>query len=505
MYPTDWKLREVEILRLLAKGLTNSEIAGQLHLSHETVRWYNKQIFQKLNVGNRVQAARRAAELHLLDAPDGAEPHQPTPHRARSPVNYIANGDVSIAYQVIGNGPVDLLFIHGFLSHLELAWENAEFTQFFERLGRTMRVILFDKRGVGLSDRIHGAPTIEQTIEDIHCVLDAVGSTRAFIMGTSEGGAASVLLAATYPERVQGLILFGATPKVVRTGDEPAWAVTKERWARMIEDMQRSWGGPWAIEGFAPSRARDAQFRSWWSKVLRSASSPSNIKAVMDLTAEVDIRALLPQARVKTLVIHKRDDRMVSIAEGKYFATHMPNATWLELPGADHIYFIESDALLHAIEQFCANPTSTSSDSRMEIILNATVATVTEPLAQANGLRAKITAYAPRHAWQTQDGALALFDSPNRAIQCALGLRGMDKLGSLRIGLHVGECSVADGAPRGSALNVAEGAARLGLPGEIVVTQTLRDILAGTDFVLEARQPHGANSVPPDIALFTLM
>lgn len=321
------KTRELEILNLLAEGLTNAEIGVRLFLAHETVRWYNKHLFDKLEVRNRTEAVKRGTELGLIGPPLADK--NPLPKML--PVQYAANSDVHIAYQIIGEGPVDILFIHGFISHLELAWENPEFRDFFEQLGRFARVILFDKRGVGLSDRIQGAPTLDETVNDANCVLDATASKRTFVMGTSEGAAAAVLLASTYPDRIAGLILYGATPKIIRSGNDPEWAEVESDYDEMIEHMQAAWGKPWAVEVFAPSRATDENFRKWWAKVLRSASSPSSIKDVFNLIRKVDIRQLLPQVQTRTLVIHKTDDRMVSRKAGKYFADNMPNAEWLEI------------------------------------------------------------------------------------------------------------------------------------------------------------------------------
>ena len=347
-----WKAREIEILTLIAQGHTNSEIGAQLHLSYDTIRWYNKTIFEKLAVTNRQQAVHRATELGLLETPSPTQ-SQPAPEIIKSPIQYVANGNVHIAYQIVGDGPIDLLFIHGFLSHLELAWENEEFSNFFAEMSRFARVILFDKRGVGLSDRIQGAPSLTDTVDDALCVLDAAQSKSAFVMGTSEGAATAVLLSSAHPERVLGLILFAAVAKVVRTGLEPAWANEAKKFQTLINQMQQGWGGAWAIEHFAPSKAQDDLFCSWWAMILRAASSPSSIKAVLEQLGNVDIRSLLPQVSVRALVIHKQADRITPLEAGRYFATHMPNATWLELPGADHIYFVESTAVLKAIADFC--------------------------------------------------------------------------------------------------------------------------------------------------------
>ncbi len=496
---TIWKAREIEILQLLAQGLTNNEIGARLHLASDTVRWYNKLIFEKLEVGNRTQAVKRASELNLLT---GAE-RSATVHKARkSPVKYVANGGIHIAYQTIGDGPVDLLFIHGFLSNLELGWEDPGFASFFEALGKFARVILFDKRGVGLSDRIQSAPTLENTIEDAICVLNAVGSKRTFVLGTSEGGAAAVLLASTYPERVHGLILYASTPKLVRDGDEPAWAGTEKGLTATIESLQASWGGPWAIDNFAPTRAQDETFRAWWAKVLRASSSPSSIKTVIEVLRDVDIRSLLPQIRVRTLVVHKRGDRMVNVEAGRYFATHMPNAKFVELSGADHFYFVESDALISAIKEFCAEPSSEQSiDTWIATILYVRFGHTKQ---QKDMIQSELSAHHAKRSFLMEEDAIAVFDSPSRAVQCALKLREAIKDESLKISLHVGECSFEDGNPGAAVIEVARHAAELAPPGKILLTQTLHDILAGSGVVFDSRRIHFDRNKSERISFYTL-
>lgn len=458
--PGDWKPREVEILRLLAQGLTNNEIGLRLHLAPDTVRWYNKQSFAKLGVNTRLQAAQRAAELGLAAAPGAAAAAPATaPGGGRPPVQYAVNGEVSLAYQVVGSGPVDLLFIHGFLSHLEVAWDNAEFAQFFETLGRSVRVILFDKRGVGLSDRPATAPTLEETIADARCVLAAAGSDRAFVMGTSEGGAAAVLLAAMYPEQVRGLILYAATAMVVQRDGEPAWADPEEQFARGLERLPRAWGGPWAVENFTPLRAPEEPFRAWWARLLRAAASPAAVRAVLNNVRAVDIRPLLPQVRTQALVMHKTGDRIVSVAAGRYLAEHLPQATWVELAGHDHIYFVDSAAVVRAVLAFCQTPPDEPpAESRLAIIL----------CARAPGRAETVT----------------VFDSPTRALAAARQRRAAGSA----VSLHVGECQMVNGEPQGAAVAAARQAAALAAPGEIVVTRTLHDILAGTGLVFTERE-----------------
>jgi pimeloyl-ACP methyl ester carboxylesterase/DNA-binding CsgD family transcriptional regulator len=480
----NWKPRELEILHLLAQGLTNKAIAARLHLSQETVRWYNKQIFGKLGAANRTQAVQRASELNLLKRRDGSvEPGK----MERSPVRYVSNDGIHIAYQIIGEGPVDLLFIHGFLSNLEIAWEDAEYTDFFEQLGKFARVILFDKRGMGLSDRVQGAPSLEDTMNDALCVLDAAASDRTVVMGTSEGGAAAVLLASTHPERVSGLILYSSTPKLVQTNGDPAWADEEAAFERGLERIREQWGGPWAIENFAPSRAQNPAFRDWWAKVLRSSTSPSEASAVLRVVRDIDIRPLLPQIRTQTLVIHKTNDRMLTVEAGRYFATHMPNAQLVELPGADHFFFVESAKIMAAVSQFIRAEPKTAPDTWIGIILYLGMPNMNR---KDKAIQAELKEHRAKGMFFSVDEATAVFDSPSRAIRCALKLRELIKAGSLRISLHVGECNVENGKPTTAVIDTGRRAAEVAPQGKVIVTKNLRDILAGSGVVFDLRQIH---------------
>lgn len=494
-----WKKREIEILQLLAEGLSNKEIGTRLHLSAETIRWYNRQIFARLAVGNRQQAVNRAGELGLLRPAGPETPPSTTPKAIPlAPVRYAANGAVHIAYQVLGSGPIDLLFFHGFLSHLELAWQNPEFAAFFNQLSQFARVILFDKRGVGLSDRTIGAPSLENSIEDACCVLDAVGSRRCFVMGTSEGGAAAALLASTYPERVAGLILYAATPKVVRTDGEPGWAIPPDHYARQIELIGASWGGPWALGQFAPSRAADSQFADWWAMILRAASSPASVRAVMEIVGDIDIRPLLPQIRTRTLVMHKTGDQITRMAAGRYLAQQLPNATWLELPGADHIYFVDGAQILAAVAEFCqaGEESTVAVDSWLAIALFVASA----GLPDLASVRATLRRAAPRQVEAIDSGMVALFASPSRAIDCARALQNQFGANGLRCSLHVGAAHVGQAGMGLPVVTAARAAAAAAHAGEIVVTGTLRDILAGSGWRFGNR-PDSPSALMP---LYTL-
>ncbi len=496
-HPRDLKARERQILRLIADGLSDRDIASRLSLSAETVRWYNKELYLTLGVTNRTQAVRRASALGLLDLPV-AKAGQPSMQVAdsarpatvpRSPIEYVERGGVYIAYQVIGNGPVDLLFFHGFISHLEIGWENSEYAAFFEQLGRVARVIVFDKRGVGLSDRVRGAPTLEETVGDAVAVLDAVRSQRAFVLGTSEGGAASLLLAMQRPERVRGLILLGATARVARNGAEPAWASPREEFDRRIDALQQSWGQPWSLERFAPSRMHDEAFKAWWSRILRGASSPSAVRAVMEVARDVDVSALLPQVRARTLVLHQRDDRVVPVGAARFLAERIPGARLVELTGSDHIYFVNGEPVVRAIAEFLAEPEeAATADTWLAIMLH--MAGRGSPLSADQ--RAIADAFRPRRERLDPTGWTALFEAPSRAIACARRLRDLGRGRVGGISLHIGECRSSDGVAVGIAGDVAQQLATLAQAGNVVISETLHDVLVGSGIALQRFVPREA-------------
>ena len=502
-----WKPRELEILQWLAQGLTNNEIAARLHLSQETVRWYNKQIFEKLGAANRTQAVQRASEQNLLKGTalsqsKGAERGGAIKQSNAGTVHYVSNDGIHIAYKIIGSGPVDLLFIHGFLSNLELAFENAEYTQFFEQLANFARVILFDKRGMGLSDRVQGAPSLEDTLSDALCVLDAAASNRTFVMGTSEGGAASILLAATHPERVRGLILYASTPKLVQMNGEPAWADDESRFERGLETIREQWGGAWALQNFAPSRMHDEAFRAWWAKVLRSSTSPSEASAVLRVLRELDIRPLLPQIRTRTLILHKSQDQIVDVGAGRYFAEHLPNAKYVELPGADHFFFVECEKILSEISTFLRAEPDLSADTRIGILLYVNFPNINK---KEKAILAELKEAHAKGVFFAENEASAVFDSPNRAIQCALKLRERLMDETLHISLHVGECNIENGKPAHNVMDTARRATEVTPPGKVIITQTLRDILAGSGVIFDLHQIHIDKKQTEHISLYALM
>src|SRR5688500_17177465 len=268
--------------------------------------------------------------------------------------HYVQNGDVNIAYQVIGDGDFDIVFVMGWVSHLEYFWNEPHFAAFLDRLASFSRLILFDKRGTGLSDRVplSQLPTLEQRMEDVHAVMDAVGSERAVLIGVSEGGPMCALFAATYPERTAALVMIGTYAKRIRD-DEYPWAPSAEQRNAFIDIVKSDWGKPVGIDERAPSMAADEEFREWWATYLRMGASPGAAVALTTMNAEIDVRNVLPLVRVPTLVIHRTGDKCLKVEEGRYVASKIPGSRYVEFPGDDHLPFVgNQNEILDEIENF---------------------------------------------------------------------------------------------------------------------------------------------------------
>lgn len=460
--------RELEILRLLGEGLSDRQIASRLGLKGETVRWYNKRLYKRLGVTTRIQAVRVGISQGLLSS---AVPAPPKRTVERSPIRYLRRSDgPAIAYQVVGSGPVDLVLIQSYISNLEVEWDEPECAAFFESLASQCRLILFDRRGVGLSDRTDQPTTIHETADDVHAILKAEGSNRAFILASSEGGAASLLLASSDPALVQGLILFGSTPKLVHTDADSQWARDPERFRERADAMVDTWGGPWAIADFAPSRAHEPAFRDWWARMLRASSSPSGIRRIMDAAMHTDVRSLLPHVRVRTLVLHRRGDRIVSVAAGRYIAERMPNARFIELAGDDHMVFIDSARIVEAVHAFLREPSLPTSESWIGVVL----ASVGSGSALDVTKRAILTSAAPRRLDEIPGGWFAVLDSPQRARHAAEQLVALGRGRCGAMALHVGACDRQSDLPSAPVLESALSLAKAAAPLELRVSPALQ-------------------------------
>ncbi|MFO0978446.1 MAG: alpha/beta fold hydrolase [Planctomycetaceae bacterium] len=345
-------------------------------------------------------------------------------------VRYAASGDVNIAYQVFGSGDFDIVFVMGWVSHLEWFWKDPSFARFLRDLGTFARVILFDKRGTGLSDRVpvHQLPTLEQRMDDVRAVMEAVDSQRAVLCGVSEGGPLCALFAATYPEKTIAMVMIGSYARRLWAEDYP-YGVREEHRLHFLEEIRRNWGGPVGIDDRAPSMAHDPQFRDWWATYLRMGASPGAALALTQMNAQIDIRPILPLIRVPTLVIHRMADRCLKVEEGRYLADNIPGAEFCELPGDDHLPFVGNQSeILQEIRRFLM---TRSRQSHVERILATILASSIAPQKTRSGgmpesfrnsVRDEVALYRGSNVVFSDDLVLAAFDGPSRAIRAALSI-----------------------------------------------------------------------------------
>lgn len=419
------------------------------------------------------------------------KPHKPETH-------YVQNDDVNIAYQVVGEGDLDIVFVMGWISHLEYFWIEPHFAAFLNRLASFSRLILFDKRGTGLSDRVplSELPTLEQRMEDVHAVMDAVGSDKAVLIGVSEGGPMCSLFAATYPERTTALVMIGTYAKRIKDEDYP-WGVSLEDREAFFELMRRSWGTPVGIEERAPTLADDEDFRNWWATYLRMGASPGAAVALTKMNAEIDVRNVLPSIRVPTLVIHRKGDMCLKVEEGRFVASQIPGCKYVELGGIDHLPFVgEQDDILDEIEEFLTGVRHADEIDRvLATVMNVKII---DPQAEAweRGeadwqnllersriyVRRQFELFKGHEISYDETGVLAAFDGPARAIHCARLVTNSAQRLDIRTktGLHTGECDVEGKTYSGIAVNIAQQIAEEAGIGEILASRTVKDLVAGS-------------------------
>ena len=418
---------------------------------------------------------------------------------------YARSGEVNIAYQVVGDAPLDLVFVMGWVSHMEYFWREPSFAKFLMRLASFSRLILFDKRGTGLSDRvpIHELPTLEQRMDDVRTVMEAVGSEKAALVGVSEGGPMCSLFAATYPEKTLALVMIGTYAKRI-CDDEYPWAPTTEQRQHFFEEMREQWGGPVGVEERAPSVANDPKFRDWWATYLRMGASPGAAVALTQMNAEIDVRRVLPTIRVPSLVIHRTGDLLLNIDEGRFVADCIPGSKFVELPGDDHLPFVgDQDAILDEVEEFLTGVRhSLEPDTVLATVLFTRIVSAKDNRNWDNLLRRlriqigkEINWFRGREIDMVGDRPLAIFDGPARAIRCAMAIvEYASRLGvEMRVGLHTGECEIVDGKVQGMATQVGACVANEAQSGEVLVSRTVKDLVAGSGIAFEDR---GVHSLP---------
>lgn len=440
--------------------------------------------------------------------------------------HYAKNGDISIAYQVIGNGPLDLVNVPGWISHVEYEWEDPYWSRYSQRLATFSRLIRFDKRGTGLSDRAAGIATMEERMDDIRAVMDAAGSERAAVMGSSEGGPLAALFAATYPERTAALVLWGAHASVTWAPDYP-WKPTREEALKRLntwaETSHQTWGHGIAmvLDKLAPSIAEDAGAQAFYGRLFRLGASPGAALMLSRMNIDIDVRHILPTIHVPTLVLHRTGDRMVNVEEGRYLAAHIPGAKLVELPGDDHAPWIgDMEMAVAEIQEFLTGVRpATEPDRVLATVLFTDIVGSTERAAALGDRRwrelleqhhavsrRELVRARGREVRTTRDGLLATFDGPARAIRCAVSIsREVRRLGlDLRAGLHTGECELVGSGVEGIALHIGTQVAAAADPNEVLVSSTVKDLVAGSGLAFTERGTHILKGVAGTWHLFAV-
>ena len=435
-----------------------------------------------------------------------------------SEVKYARTGDVHIAYRVFGDGPRDLVLVPGTLSHAELFWEFPVNEYLLKRLTSFARVIVFDKRGQGLSDRV-AEHTLEERIGDVRAVMDAAGSSQATIYGWSEGGSMSLMFAATYPERTSALVLCGSFASF-----QQVWPVTEEQWEANLAQVEAKWGQGVLVPINAPSRRDDQVFVQWFGRLERAAASPGSILALLRAGRDIDVRHVLPAIQAPTLILHRVGDKTVPVEAGRYLAQHIRGARYVELPGDDHLLQAFDpptlDRLIDEIEEFVTGARGGPEPDRVLVtVMFVDVVGSTERAvavgdrrwrelleAYLDAARRQLERFRGREVDVAGDGLFAVFDGPARAVRCACAIRdAVHSLGlEVRSGLHTGECEVAGAKVSGIAVHTGARIAAAARPQEVLASGTVRDLVAGSGIRFDDRGSHALKGVPGDWRLFAV-
>jgi class 3 adenylate cyclase len=433
---------------------------------------------------------------------------------------YARSGDLQIAYQVVGDGPIDLVFVPGFVSHIEALWEDPTGAAFLEHLASFSRLILFDKRGMGLSDRPAEPPTLEQGMDDVLAVMDAAGSERAALFGASEGGPMSMLCAATHPQRVSALALFATFPRILE-GDDYEFGLPEEVVDSFFDVLEEDWGEAAAIHLFAPSLADDPDFRDRWARYLRVGTSPRGAQALLRMYKELDVRDVLDAITVPTVVLHRSGDLVVQVDSGRHLSRLIPGARFVELEGSDHLPWAGgARELAGQIEEFVTGERGARDIDRvLATVMFTDIVGSTESAARLGDsdwreliarhdelVRRQLARYRGRPVKTLGDGFLATFDGPARAVRCAHEIsEAVRALGvEIRAGLHTGECELVGDDVAGMAINIGARVSSLAGPGEVLVSSTVKDLVFGSGIEFADRGEHRLKGVPGDWRLFSV-
>jgi len=433
----------------------------------------------------------------------------------RAETRYARSGDLRLAYQVHGDGPIDLVFAPGYLSHLEQNQWWPAYAAFLETMASFSRLILFDRRGTGLSDRILALGSFEELMDDIAAVMDAASSQRAALLGAAEGGPMCALFAATFPERTSALVLAASYARRTWAPDYP-WGLDEDAQRRILDGYEERWGRPgFGARSIAPSLVDDESFQSWYAQAQRFSGTPASARAWFRITMEIDVRDVLPAIRVPTLVIHRSGDRVIPVESGRYLADHIPDAKYVEIPGEDHFPFVgDVDATVDEVEEFLTGSRrSREPDRVLATVLFTDIVGSTERAAELGDrrwkglldghhrvVRTELESARGKEIRLTGDGFLATFDGPARAIRCAEAIRdGVRALGlEIRAGLHTGEIELTGTGVEGIAVHIGARIAALAGASEILVSSTVKDLVVGSGIDFTDRGVRELKGVPGD-------
>ena len=433
---------------------------------------------------------------------------------------YARSGDVNIAYQVVGRGPLDLVLVPGWVSNLDVFWEEPSLARLLARLASFSRLILFDKRGTGLSDRVGDLPSLEVRMDDVRAVMDAVGSERAALFGYSEGGAMCILFAATYPERAAAVIMGGSFARRTVAPDYP-WGPTAEEHLAFADQIEREWGGPVGIEVRSPSLVHDERYRRWWARWLRASASPAAAAALVRMNMEIDIRHVLPAVRVPTLLLHSVNDRTIPVGASRYMAAQIPGAKLVELQGIDHVpWGCDAEQIADEIEEFLTGARRGAEPDRvLATVLFTDIVDASERATRLGDrrwhdlldshhalIRRELGRFRGREIDTAGDGFLATFDGPARAVRCACAVsEAVRALGlEIRAGLHTGECELMGDKLGGIAVHIGARVAAQAGGGEVLVSSTVRDLVAGSGLAFEDRGLQRLKGIPGEWRLYAV-
>ncbi len=434
---------------------------------------------------------------------------------------YARSGEVNVAYQVLGDGPIDLVCAPALISHVEHMWDRPAVARFYERLASFSRLIVFDKRGTGASDPVSAIPTLEDRMDDIRAVMDAARSEQAALFGLSDGASMATLFAATYPGRTRALVTYAP---LLRMMWAPDWTfgITSDFYAAFQASVFEHWGEEGAgmsLITIEPELAADPVFPEWWARYQRLSASPGMMKALLEMNSQIDVRHVLPAISAPTLILHRKNDMVVNIEQGRYMARAVTGARYVELPGGSHWPFmVVAEDVLHEIEEFLTGTRSEPDPDRvLATVMFTDIVSSTERAAEVGDakwrgllerhndiVRLELDRWRGREVKNTGDGVLATFDGPGRAIRCAAALSEALRPAGLEIraGLHTGECELMGEDIGGISVHIASRVASLAGAGEVLVSRTVKDLVAGSGITFEERGRHALKGVPDEWDLF---